>query len=47
MGSSSTFAFAGTSTRTQIPATAIAVKGMYLVKVVTNGATETQKLVVY
>ncbi len=36
-----------TSTQIEIPASAIAVKGMYLVKVVTNGATETQKLVVY
>jgi hypothetical protein len=35
------------TTKVEIPAAAIAVKGMYLVKVVTNGATETQKLVVY
>jgi len=34
-------------TKIEIPAQAISVKGMYLVKVVTNGATETQKLVVY
>lgn len=36
-----------TTTRVEIPASAIAVKGMYLVKVVTNGATDTKKLVVY
>ncbi len=35
------------TTRVEVPASAISVKGMYLVKVVTNGATETQKLVVY
>jgi len=34
-------------TKVEIPADALTVKGMYLVKVVTNGATETQKLVVY
>ncbi len=38
---------AATTTEIVIPATSIAVKGMYLVHVVTNGATETQKLVVY
>lgn len=38
---------AATHTKIEIPATAIAVKGMYLVKVVTNGATDTKKLVVY
>ena len=36
-----------TVTKVEIPAEAISVKGMYLVKVVTNGATETKKLVVY
>lgn len=36
-----------TSTEIEIPATALTVKGMYMVQVVTNGATETQKLVVY
>jgi hypothetical protein len=35
------------TTKVEIPASAISVKGMYLVKVVTNGATETQKLIVY
>ena len=36
-----------TTTEIEIPAAAISVKGMYLVHVVTNGATETQKLVAY
>jgi hypothetical protein len=36
-----------TSTEIEIPANALTVKGMYMVQVVTNGATETQKLVVY
>lgn len=36
-----------TNTKIEIPAAAISVKGMYLVKVVTNGATDTKKLVVY
>jgi hypothetical protein len=35
------------NTKIEIPASALTVKGMYLVQVVTNGATETQKLVVY
>ncbi len=35
------------TTEIEIPATALRVKGMYLVHVITNGATETQKLVVY
>jgi hypothetical protein len=35
------------TTKIEIPASALTVKGMYLVQVVTNGATETQKLVVY
>jgi hypothetical protein len=34
-------------TKVQIPASALTVKGMYLVQVVTNGATETKKLVAY
>ncbi len=38
---------AAATTKIEIPASAISVKGMYLVKVVTNGATETKKLVVY
>ncbi len=36
-----------TTTEIEIPASAIAAKGMYLVHVVTNGATQTQKLVAY
>ena len=36
-----------TVTKIEIPADAIAVKGMYLVKVITDGATDTQKLIVY
>ena len=35
------------NTQIPIPASAVAAKGMYLVKVVTNGATDTQKLIVY
>jgi hypothetical protein len=34
-------------TQVEIPASALSVKGLYLVKVVTEGATETQKLVAY
>jgi hypothetical protein len=34
-------------TQVEIPASALSVKGLYLIKVVTNGATETQKLVAY
>lgn len=34
-------------TKVQIPASALTAKGMYLVQVVTNGATQTQKLVAY
>jgi hypothetical protein len=35
------------TTEVEIPASVLSVKGMYLVQVVTNGATETQKLVAY
>jgi hypothetical protein len=35
------------TTEIEIPASSLTVKGIYLVHVVTNGATETQKLVVY
>ena len=35
------------TTEIEIPASVLHVKGMYLVHVVTNGATETQKLVAY
>ncbi|MBS1616652.1 MAG: T9SS type A sorting domain-containing protein [Bacteroidetes bacterium] len=34
-------------TQVQIPASVLTTKGMYLVQVVTNGATQTRKLVVY
>ena len=44
---SSSVVRAATTTKIEIPASVLTVKGMYLVKVVTNGATETQKLVVY
>lgn len=36
-----------TTTEVEIPASALSVKGMYLVQVVTTGATETQKLIAY
>ncbi|MEO6832603.1 MAG: M43 family zinc metalloprotease [Chitinophagaceae bacterium] len=36
-----------TNTKIEIPAAVISVKGMYLVKIITNGATDTKKLVVY
>jgi hypothetical protein len=35
------------NTEVEIPASVLRVKGMYLVHVVTNGATETQKLIAY
>jgi hypothetical protein len=35
------------ATEIEIPAAALRIKGMYTVQVVTNGATETQKLIAY